>query len=199
MKIITTALIAAVIGFGIAYFLPGGNSTGNMGKEEANQEMDNDKMKEDETKEGMMNDIDARFPPVKGFTAGEEIFFIHSAASDKKIAGILDEMMKSPVMFVPSLAQIPEESLADVYVFDNGIEGMGPLGFQPDIMDNPPGTEGYRPLRSLNIVTWKDEGSARVLKSAAELKEAKEAGEITIKEPGVVINMPMLTWPGGQR
>jgi hypothetical protein len=159
----------------------------------------NDNMGEDGKNDEMMNDIDAMAPPVKGFVEGEEIFFIHTEASDKEIAGILTDMMGSPVPVVPSLANVPEESLANIYVFDNGVEGMGPLGFQPDIFENPPETEGYSPLRKLNIVTWKDEASARILKSVAELKEAKEAGEITIKQQDVVINMPMLTWPGGER
>jgi hypothetical protein len=159
----------------------------------------NDNMGEDGKNDEMMNDIDAMAPPVKGFAEGEEIFFIHTEASDKEIAGILTDMMGSPVPVVPSLANVPEESLANIYVFDNGVEGMGPLGFQPDIFENPPETEGYSPLRKLNIVTWKDEASARILKSVAELKEAKEAGEITIKQQDAVINMPMLTWPGGER
>ncbi|MBI1922608.1 hypothetical protein HYR99_00005 [Candidatus Poribacteria bacterium] len=108
-------------------------------------------------------------------------------------------MMGSLVLVVPSLAQAPEAMLANVYVFTNGIKGDGPLGFQPDVFDNPPGMDGYRPIRTLNRVTWKDEQSARVLKSAAMVKDALAKGEITIDRPGVVINMPMLTWPGGQR
>ena len=44
-----------------------------------------------------------------------------------------------------------------------------------------------------------NEGSARVLKSAAEVKDAEAKGELTIERPRVVVNMPMLTWPGGQR
>ena len=41
-------------------------------------------------------------------------------------------MMKSPVIFVPSLAKMPADALAQVYVFTNGVAGKGPFGFQSD-------------------------------------------------------------------
>jgi hypothetical protein len=31
------------------------------------------------------------------------------------------------------------------------------------------------------------------------VKKAAAGGEIAIERPGVVINMPLLTWPGGRR
>ena len=39
------------------------------------------------------------------------------------------------VSMVPALAEVPDSALANVYVFENGIEGKGPLGFQPDVFD----------------------------------------------------------------
>jgi hypothetical protein len=57
----------------------------------------------------------------------------------------------------------------------------------------------YSPLRALNKVSWEDESSARVLKAAAEVKEAEEKGEVKIERPGMVVNMPFPTWPGGHR
>jgi len=138
-------------------------------------------------------------PPIRGYMEGKEIRFIHTEASDAKVAELLTDMMGSPVLVVPSLAQAPKATLSNVYVFTNGISGEGPFKFQPDVFDNPPGTAGYSPLRALNLVTWKEEQLARKLKSAAEVEGAMEKGEVTIKQPGVVVNMPMLTWPGGRR
>lgn len=138
-------------------------------------------------------------PPIRGYMEGKEIRFIHTEASDAKVAELLTDMMGSPVLVVPSLAQAPSATLSNVYVFTNGIRGEGPFSFQPDVFDNPPGTAGYSPLRALNLVTWKEEQLARKLKSAAEVEGAMEKGEVTIKQPGVVVNMPMLTWPGGRR
>lgn len=151
---------------------------------------------------GMTVDAPAA-PPVAGYAEGEEIHFIHPEASDPALAETLTDMMGgSPVLVVPALAQAPEAMLANVYVFTNGVmpEGaMGPLGFQPDVFDNPPGTDGYSPLRSVHLVTWRDESSARVLMSALDVLAAVDQGELAIEEPGIVVNMPFLTWPGGRR
>jgi hypothetical protein len=138
-------------------------------------------------------------PPIKGYTEGQEVLFLHTEVSDAQMAQILTNMTGSPVLVVPSLAQTPEEGLANVYVFTNGVTGGGPLGFQPDVFDHPPGTPGYSPLRAALQVTWKNEPSARELKSAAQVKEAEAQGEVTIQRTGVVVNMPFVTWPGGQR
>ncbi len=153
---------------------------------------------------GMGMEVDApRVPPVTGYAEGEEIHFIHPEASDEQLAKALTQMMGgSPVLVVPALAEVPESALATVYAFTNGVvpEGaVGPLGFQPDVFDNPPGTEGYSPLRAVNLVTWDESATPRVLTSAAEVQAAVEQGELTIEETGIVVNMPFLTWPGGQR
>ncbi|MBI4490442.1 MAG: hypothetical protein HY694_15270 [Deltaproteobacteria bacterium] len=139
-------------------------------------------------------------PPVKGYIEGKTIRFIHTEASDAKVAELLTRMMGSPVLVVPSLAQAPEAMLTTVYVFTNGVRrGEGPFKFQSDVFDNPPGTAGYTPLRAVHLVTWKKEEVARELRTAAEVKEAASQGEVTIERPGVVVNMPLLTWPGGRR
>jgi hypothetical protein len=141
----------------------------------------------------------AALPAGKAWAEGKEIFFIHTEASDADVAGKLTNMMKSPVIFVPSLAKMPADALAQVYVFTNGVAGKGPFGFQADVFPNPPGTDGYSPLRNLNAVTWADPAKARELKSAAEVMAAKDAGEVTIEQPGVVVNMPFVVWDGGKR
>ncbi len=141
----------------------------------------------------------AELPAGKAWADGKEIFFVHTETSDAGVAQLLTDMMNSPVLHVASLADVPAESLADVYVFDNGLEGMGPFGFQADVFDNPPGTTGYSPLRRINVVTWADPAKARLLTSEAEIMSAKDAGEVTISQPGVVVNMPFVVWDGGQR
>lgn len=142
----------------------------------------------------------AGVPPVKGYLEGREIRFLHTEASDPKVAELLTRMMRSPVLVVPSLAQAPETMLADVYVFTNGVKrGEGPFKFQSDVFDRPPEGNGYSPLRAVNLVRWKDEGVARELRSAAEVKAAQAREEIVVERPGVVVNMPFLTWPGGRR
>jgi len=138
-------------------------------------------------------------PSIRGYAEGQQIKFFHTEVSDAKVAKILTDMISSPVFAVPALAAVPQGALANVYVFTNGIKDGGPLKFQPDVFDNPPGTPGYSPLRALNLVTWKSGASPHVLKSAAEVKASASKGEVTITRPGVVVNMPLLTWPGGHR
>ena len=142
-------------------------------------------------------------PPVIGYSEGQEILFIHTETSDPKIARILTDMMGgSPVLVVPALASAAKNLLAPVYVFTNGKTGAGPtgpLGGQADIFEYPPGDAGYRPLRAITLVTWKDEKSARVLKSVAELRRVVDSGAVSLRVPGVVVNMPFLSWPGGRR
>lgn len=141
----------------------------------------------------------AELPAGKAWADGKEIYFVHTEASDADVAQLLTNMMTSPVLHVPSLADVPAEALADVYVFDNGLEGMGPFGFQADVFDNPPGMPDYSPLRRINVVTWIDSAKARLLTSEAEIMSAKDAGEVTIAQPGVVVNMPFVVWDGGKR
>lgn len=138
-------------------------------------------------------------PAGLAYAEGQEIRFVHTEVSDQDIATLLSGMMSSPVLFVPSLADVPESTTAPVYVFTNGPTGMGPLGFQPDVFPYPPGDAQYTPLRSIHLVTWVAPGEARELKSAAEVQEAEQNGDVTIEKPGVVVNMPFVTWPNGQR
>jgi hypothetical protein len=141
----------------------------------------------------------AILPAGKAFAEGREIYFVHTEVSDPDIAKLLTNMMASPVLWVPSLVHTPDSALANVYVFDSGLKGTGPLGYQDDVFDNPPGSPGYSPLRRLNVVTWKDPAQARLLKAAAEVLAAREAGEVSIAQPGVVVNMPFVVWDGGKR
>src|SRR5512133_412640 len=115
----------------------------------------------------------ATVPAGMAYAEGSEIYFTHTEASDPAIAEKLTNMMKSPVLYVPSLALVPEEALAKVFVFENGLKGKGPLGFQPDVFNNPPGTDGYSPLRQIILVKWADSIKAIELKSMADITQAE--------------------------
>jgi hypothetical protein len=151
----------------------------------------------------MMAPADApAVPAVTGYSEGERILFLHTEASDQKIAQLLTDMMGSPVLVVPALADAPDAMLAKVYVFTNGVvpEGpRGPLEHQPDVFDNPPGRPGYSPLRKVVLVTWSDAAEAHLLTSAAAVEEELKNGALSSEKTGIVVNMPLLTWPGGTR
>lgn len=148
---------------------------------------------------GMRTAGGPRVPPVRAYADEQEIWFIHTEASDTQVAKLLTDMMDSPVLVVPSLAQAPAAMLANVYVFTNGVEGDGPFGFQPDVFDQPPGSQGYSPLRAVHLVKWENSQAARELRSVADVNAAEAKGEVTIERSGIVVNMPMLSWPGGRR
>ena len=76
--------------------------------------------------------------------------------------------------------------LAPIWAFTNGAAA------QLNIIDTVPGRPSYTPLWAVNMVTWKDAGSARVLRSAAAVRRAMAAGDVTIARPGIVVNCPVL-------
>lgn len=143
-----------------------------------------------------------RFPPVVGFYEGQQVAFAHTEVSDPAVADMLTDMMGSPVLVVPELADVPQSALGTVYVFANGVKvggARGPFGFQPDVFDSAPGDPDYTPLREVVVIRWTEGGEPRVLRSAPEVEEALAAGEISAEETGVVVNMPFLAWPEGTR
>lgn len=138
--------------------------------------------------------VDELAPMAMAYYDDTVVYFIHPEASDEGVAAVLTEMMGPDVLTVPSLAQIPAELLGNAYVFTNGVSGMGPLGYQPDVFDTIPGDEAYTPLRALNLVTWQEGAEPRELLSLAAIEAALAAKEIAIEQPGVVVNMPILVW-----
>jgi hypothetical protein len=136
-------------------------------------------------------------PAGVAYAEGQEIRFMHTEVSDPDVAKLLSDMMSSPVLYVPSLAQAAVT--VPVYVFKNGGAGMGPLGFQADVFGDLPGTDSYTPLRKIVFATWTDAGKARELKSVSEILEAQKNGEVTLEQSNVVVNMPFVIWPGGKR
>lgn len=141
----------------------------------------------------------AEIPAGRAYADGEEIFFSHTEVSDPGVAELLTNMMKSPVLVVSSLAEIPDAQLAKVYVFQNGIAGSGPLKFQPDVFPFPPGVDGYTPLRKIIFVNWVDEAQAKELKSESEILDLVDQGALTLEESDIVVNMPFMTWKDGKR
>lgn len=147
-----------------------------------------------------MPTTDVGLPPVPAYYDGEHIFFVHPAVSDADIAATLTDMMGgSPVRTEPTLADVPDGATADVYVFANGLEGRGPLGHQLDVFTTAPGDFDHRSLREIVLVTWGDASQARELTSAEEVEAAEAAGALSFERTGVVVNAPVLVWPGGQR
>jgi hypothetical protein len=76
--------------------------------------------------------------------------------------------------------------VAPIWAFTNGNEG------KRNIIDTVPGRRDYTPLWAVNMVTWKDGETARVLRSAAAVRAAQRSGEVTIRAMPIVVNCPVL-------
>jgi hypothetical protein len=63
-------------------------------------------------------------------------------------------------------------------VFGNGVEGSGPMGFQPSVFDTQAGNPAWSPYWDHMTYTWKDGNSPRVLTTETEVHAARDAGEL---------------------
>lgn len=130
----------------------------------------------------------ATLPLTQGFADGQAVFYIQTEASDAGVA------LQDQVHFVPKLAgalTAPLSAVDDIYVVTNFT--------QPNILASVPGPVGpmnsngdYSPLWEVNMVTWVVPANATTLKSEAEVLAAQTAGSVTITQPGVVVNCPVL-------
>ena len=81
-------------------------------------------------------------------------------------------------------ASPPTQALAEVaatdeiWVFGNGFEGPGVMGFQPAIFDNKATEPAWSPFWDHFTLVWQDSATPRILRSSAEVRAALEAGEL---------------------
>ncbi|HKY53447.1 MAG TPA: hypothetical protein VJM08_04035 [Anaerolineales bacterium] len=141
--------------------------------------------------------VPLNIPLIKGYENENEIFFIGTDVSNEEFAAMGTNWTGFKVNHAPLLAQTPEDARGQVYIFENGIKGGGPLGFQAPVTNAKPGDEGYSPLQQINFVRWADESVAVELRSVAGLMEHESMGHLSINQTGVVANHPAVKWNGG--
>ena len=129
-------------------------------------------------------------PVSKGYVNGNISFFIATDASVKEVVSSVTNTTNFNINYAPSLANTSESSRQQGYVFTNGIRGEGQAGFQLPVASSAPDDENYSPLFAINYVEWNDGSNARVLKSANEVLEAQNNGEISVTKTNIVINSP---------
>jgi hypothetical protein len=137
-------------------------------------------------------------PLSKGYIDGNIAYFIAVDASDKKVVSSITNNTGFPVNYAPLLAQTPNSSRGQGYIFTNGIKGEGPNGFQIPVANAVPGDEDYSPLWQTNFVKWNDNATARELKSVEEIMAAQSNGELTITNTNIIVNSPAIKWQGGE-
>jgi len=136
-------------------------------------------------------------PLTMGFADGNEVYYISTEASDAGLAEHLSNLTGSRVVFTPSLARAPPASLANIYAFENGVQGSGPLGFQLNVADSQPGDAEYSPLWRIILVKWTEGVTPTELKSEQEILAAQQEGKLSINPTSMVVNCPFVQWEGG--
>jgi len=144
-------------------------------------------------------DVPVIMPMIDGFHKGNMVYFVHTEISDSAMADMMSKMINFPTLYVPELKNIPEDQMARVYVFTNGVPGSEPYGggpfmFQIDVFDSIPGQVEYSQFRIPYFVTWNDDAKPRILNSESKILKAESGGEITIEKSTFVVNAPMITW-----
>jgi hypothetical protein len=170
-----------------------------------NIRMNSSMLKSDMVDNSMMSDmsfnVDApiTIPMIDAYYNGERVYFIHTEISDASMAQMMSMMVNFPTLHVSELQKIPQDDLANIYVFTNGVPGMGPYGggpfmYQIDIFDSIPGESSYSQFRNPHLVTWNEGANPRVLTSIEQLLDAEKNGELTIQPTENVVNVPMIVW-----
>ncbi len=136
-------------------------------------------------------------PLIRGYENGNEIYFVGTDISDRNLADLATDISGFKVNFAPLLAQTPQDARGHVYLFENGVEGEGPLGFQAPVTNAQPGSVGYSPLQQVNFVSWTDQSAAVELKSVEDIMDHEGMGHLAINQTDIVANHPAIQWEGG--
>jgi hypothetical protein len=143
--------------------------------------------------------VPATIPLHQGFYNSEAVYFIITDSSDQTHADTITKNQGWKVELAPPLANAPKEALSKTYMFTNGVNGNGVHGFQGEVFTSTPAQpEIYSALTSHVHVTWNDGVTPRILDSEQAILDAQAAGEVSLQDLKVVINMPQIVWPGGQ-
>ncbi len=106
---------------------------------------------------------------------GRTIYYIVTDATPSGPAKMMG------VINAPTLAStLVSPSAIDLFQFKNGIEGSGPLGFQPGIAAGVPGDENYSPLWRIFMITWTDPENAVVLETIDDINYYKQQGLLDV-------------------
>jgi len=121
----------------------------------------------------------------RGLFDGEDVWFIRTDTSDPIFA------REQGLVFVPVLAGAlnAPDSHARLYTFTQGAGGQAP------VMTTVPGRDDFTPAFRVHRVTFA--GSPEVLDSEAAIQAAAAAGRARVEQTSIIVNYPLVLWPGG--
>jgi hypothetical protein len=120
-----------------------------------------------------------------GFYDGGDAWFIRTDASD------FDFASANGLVYVPLLknALNAPGSFGKIYLVEGGTED------QRTIVNTVPGLTTFTPAFQVHTVTFT--GAAALLDSEQAVMDAEAAGTITVAATEIVVNYPLVAWPGG--
>lgn len=144
-------------------------------------------------------DMTVTFIAHRGWAAdGRTIYHIVAGATPSGPAE------KLGAVHAPRLANlIVSPAASDLFEFNNGVPGTGPLGFQPVIAMAAPGDDNYSPLWRVFIVEWNEPSGASVLETKSDIDALsdEELINISLARPfnsDHIVNYPLVDpfWTG---
>ena len=106
---------------------------------------------------------------------GRTIYYIVTDATPSGPAGMMG------VIDAPTSANlIANQAAVDLFQFNNGLVGSGPLGFQAGIAAAAPGDNTYSPMWRIFVIGWQDPSGAQLLETIGDINAYKQAGLIDI-------------------
>lgn len=123
-----------------------------------------------------------------GWVDGEEVTFIRTDASDEDFAN------EEGLVYVPLMANALDEpgSHSELYLFENGHADQRPV-----MSSSPADGENFSPAFRIHYCN-SDMMMDEPLTSEQDILDAAEAGDIELEDTDIIVNYPLITWPGGQ-
>lgn len=106
---------------------------------------------------------------------GRTVYYIVTDATPQAPAGTMG-VVSSPV----TAGLIAHSAAVDLFQFNNGVKGSGPLGFQAGISTAALGDENYSPMWRIHLVEWHDAESAKVMETTADIDAFRDADMVTV-------------------
>jgi len=118
---------------------------------------------------------------------GDTIYYIATDASSPDVAKDLG------IIYVPKTSKtIATSAASDLYVFTNGLDGNGPLGFQASIGSTAVGDEFYSPLWRIQTATWENPNEASFVSSLNGIQNLAKDKMLSTALAGFVVNCPFV-------
>lgn len=121
----------------------------------------------------------------KGSFDGQDVWFIRTDGSDQAFA------RENGLVWVPLLAAAISApgSFANLYLVSPGAGGQSP------VINTIPGRDDFTSAFRIHRVSFS--GAPELLGSEQAIKAAETAGKVKIEATNIIVNYPLVKWPGG--